>query len=397
VHLVVTAVPTDSTMARLGERFVLRDGAPLHLGPSRQARLRMGHEGADDLLIGIEGLQAFIRGTIPGPHASLSGQMLPSVVDLKPSQGDSLYIHPGFVVQFREVSRQVTARNLELEEQVIASNDDSVWAVYLDFLHESGDPLHALLQHEPSSMRSLGALAESVRAGLAEVSWSPRGFLSSLALTRKAVEEAPGLAWHLRVVAQLPVARLLPRLSISLFAGAPHPGVAADIEAAQRISDLSGFDGVAHLRALSLGFVSQPRPWPQAEAAFAQLRIQAPHLCDWGEVLFSGTRGTLDLVQTSPHIRLLADHVILNPRRSEVGSAARCLVRLVGDVPEVLCTVSRNLDGEWMVFDESADPFRPAHGRLALRVNGTITPRATLAPGDIVEPVEGVLLRFELS
>ena len=49
-----------------------------------------------------------------------------------------------------------------------------------------------------------------------------------------------------------------------------------------------------------------------------------------------------------------------------------------------------------MVFDESADPFRPATGRYALRVNGAVTARATLSPGDVIEPVEGVRFLFGL-
>jgi hypothetical protein len=80
-----------------------------------------------------------------------------------------------------------------------------------------------------------------------------------------------------------------------------------------------------------------------------------------------------------------------------VGTGATCLVRLVGAAPPVSCTLHRSSDGQWVVFDESADPFRTSHGRFALRVNGAVTARATLSPGDVVEPVEGLRFRFDFA
>ena len=54
MEAIVIAVPPDSPPARLGERFTLREGTPLRVGPGREARLRLGPHGAGDLLIGTE-------------------------------------------------------------------------------------------------------------------------------------------------------------------------------------------------------------------------------------------------------------------------------------------------------------------------------------------------------
>ena len=186
------------------------------------------------------------------------------------------------------------------------------------------------------------------------MTWSPRGLLSSVTLTRQSVTGAPGLAWHVDQLAKLRVARLLPRLSVALFAG-PAPGRAEagedpDALAADVLTRLAALEGAPALRSVSLGFVSQPRAWPKAELAWQALKARAPHLEAWK-----------------------------------------------GAAPPVSCTLHRSSDGQWVVFDEHADPFRLAHGRLALRVNGQVTARATLAPGDVVEPVEGLRFLFNFA
>ncbi len=406
MEAVVIAVPPESPPARLGERFTLREGSVLRVGPGREARLRLGPLGASDLLIGTEGGVPFVRATVPTLRASVSGQEVHGSAHLTLRAGDSLYVHPGLVLEFRDAVPAAAPRDRELEAQLVARNDDATWAVYLDHVEEVGDPLGRWLRDaatadDAARRRQLLGLAEAVRGGLAEVTWSPRGLLASLTLTRQAVTGAPGLPWHLQQLSRLAVARFLPRLAIALFAG-PAPGRAEagedpDALAASVLTQLAQLDGAPALRSVSLGFVSQPRAWPLAQAAWQALRARAPGLEDWKGVVVSGGRAMLSLLARTPDVETVSVDVVLNPSRTDVGTAATCLVRLVGDAPQVCCTLNRSSDGQWVVFDEHADPFRQAHGRLALRVNGAVTLRATLSPGDVVEPVEGLRFLFSFA
>ncbi|MEW6435351.1 MAG: hypothetical protein AB1730_27975 [Myxococcota bacterium] len=47
MRLEVTSVPQEDSPARLGERFTPRAGAPLRIGPGREARLRVKGPDAD--------------------------------------------------------------------------------------------------------------------------------------------------------------------------------------------------------------------------------------------------------------------------------------------------------------------------------------------------------------
>ncbi|MFZ5442861.1 MAG: hypothetical protein ACOZQL_22840 [Myxococcota bacterium] len=404
MEAVVIAVPPDAPPARVGERFKLREGSLLRVGPGREARLRLGPLGAGDLLIGTRDNRPFVRATTPPLRASLSGRELYTSRELQVHSGDSLYVHPGLVLEFRETAPARATRHQELEAQLGAHDDDATWAVYRDFLDEVGDPLGGWLRHAPLAdeedrLRQLRGLADAVRGGLVQVTWSPRGMLTSLTLTRQAVTGAPGLEWYLAQLAKLPVARLLPRVSVALFAGG-LPGrfdESPDAQAARVLDTIATFDGVAALRSLSLGFVSQPREWPRAHAAWQRLRASALRLGDWSGVLVSGRHALLSLVERPPDVEVVSPDVVLNPARTDVGTSANCLVRLIGPAPQVSCTLYRSTEGQWVVFDESADPFRPAHGRFALRLNGAVVNRAVLAPGDVLEPVEGLKLRFSFS
>lgn len=407
MEAVVTAVPPEAPPARVGERFTLREGSLLRVGPGREARLRLGPLGAGDLLIGTRDNRPFVRATTPPLRASLSGRELHASGELPVASGDSLYVHPGLVLEFREGGQLRVARpsrHQELEAQLCERDDDATWAVYRDFLDEVGDPLAGWLRQAPFAdeedrLRQLRGLAEAVRGGLVQVTWSPRGMLTSLTLTRQVVTGAPGLEWHLAQLAHLPVARLLPRVSVALFAGAlpSRSDQSPDVLAAQVLDSLSTFDGISALRSLSLGFVSQARDWPRAHAAWQRLRASASRLGDWSGVLVSGRHALLSLVARPPDVEVVSADVVLNPARTDVGTSAHCLVRLIGPAPQVSCTLFRSTEGQWVVFDESADPFRPAHGRFALRHNGVVTSRAALSPGDLVEPVEGLKFRFNFG
>ena len=408
MEAIVIAVPPESPPARLGERFTLREGTPLRVGPGREARLRLGPHGAGDLLIGTEANNPFVRVTAPSLRASLCGHELLSSGRVPVRAGDSLYVHPGLVLEFRDrPAHTARPQSQDLESMLCASDDDDTWAVYRDQLEEAGDPLATWLSEAPyadddARRRQLFGLAESVRGHLADVTWSSRGMLSSLTLSRQAVTGAPGLAWHLKQLAQLPVARLLPRIAIALFSG-PAIGRAMggedpDILAALTLERLAQLDCAPALRSVSLGFVSQSREWPRVAAAWQRLRERAPRLDrDWRGVVVCGGRAMLSLLSRTPDVESVMADVVLNPLRTDVGVSTNALVRLVGVAPNVSCTLYRSIEGQWVVFDEGADPFRLAQGPFALRVNGAVTARAALAPGDIVEPVEGLRFLFNFA
>lgn len=396
----VIGVPLDAPPARVGERFTLRESGPLRVGPGREARLKLGPIGAGDLLLGVQNGVAFLRATAPTLRASVSGREVFGSAELPLASGDVLYVHPGLVLELREGAPVAFERDRALELEVARRDDAATWQVFEDALEEKGDPLGAWLRDGTAAddlahRRQLKGLAESVRGGLITVGWNARHLLEVVTFTRQAVTGAPGLMWQLRQLSGVAVARLLPRVALALFAGPAPAG--ADELAAEVIDALAQLDGVSALRSVSLGFVSQPRDWRGARAAWERLRERAPLLPEWKGVLVSGGRAQLSLIARPVDVESVSADVVLNPARSDVGTAPGCLVRIVGNAPAVSCTLMRTVDGEWVVFDEHADPFHLWQGRRALRVNGSVTARATLGPGDVVEPVEGLQFRFTLS
>jgi hypothetical protein len=114
-------------------------------------------------------------------------------------------------------------------------------------------------------------------------------------------------------------------------------------------------------------------------------------------VIRMGGRAVVRVEARPPGVDVVSTEVVLNPARSDVGSAPGALVRLLGDAPVHACSIHRVSDGTWVAFDESADPFRAHAGRHALRVNGVPVVSAALSPGDLIEPIEGLVLRFDLE
>lgn len=407
MRLEVTAVPQEDSPARLGERFTPRAGAPLRIGPGREARLRVKGLGADlELASAEEGL--VLRVPASAVRASLGGVELQGGSEHRLAPGDTLYVHPGLALTVRE-GPSTSAREPHLEARLheAGDDDDATWAVYADFLEERGDPLAAWIRHgaqadEATRRRQLGALADAARGGVLEVRFGPRGFLASAHFTRQAVVGAPGLAWHLAQLGALPVARFLRELGLALFAGAAPARVDdeqdSDVLAAATLDTVARADFAPSLRRLGLGFVKEPRPWPRAEDAFERLRKRAPRLDpDFGQLIRTGGRARLVLVAQPPGVSLVSGDVALNPGRTDVGVAPTCLVRLVGDAPPVACALHRMTDGQWVAWDERADPFSRNEDVRTLRVNGAAVGRAVLAPGDLVEPVPGLVLRFVLG
>jgi uncharacterized protein (TIGR02996 family) len=405
MYLQVTAVPEEDAPARLGERFTPRPDVPLRIGPGRGARIRLKGLG-EDLEVANEAGGLLLRAPPSAPRASLAGVELTAGSTHPLREGDTLYVHPGLALEVRE-RPPALAREPHLEARLHAEDDDSAWTVYADFLEERGDRLAEWIRRGPAApaadrLRQLGPLADAVRGGVLDVAFTARGFLEAGHLSRQAVVGAPGLAWHLAQLSALPVARFLRELTIALFAGAAPAKVDdekdPDALAASVLERLARADFAPGLRRLSLGFVKDEREWTRALAAFERLRAVAPHLeSDFSQVLRVGGRARLVLVSHPPHVTVVSGDVTLNPGRSDVGVAPSCLVRLVGDAPAVACSLHRMTDGQWVVFDQRADPFSRNRDALTLRVNGAAVSRAPLSPGDLVEPVPGLVLRLVLA
>lgn len=406
----VIAVPPSGSPARLGERLQLREGLALRIGPSRDARIRL-HGLGNDLELEHTGerlaaARTVLRARPPTIRASLNGRELPAGVDVPLVHGDVLYVHPGLVLAVRE-RPPAEARDAGLEHRIHAMADEGAWGVYRDFLEEHGDELSEWMRRFPETneverRRQLGALAESVRGSMLEVRWLPEGFLFSATLARQAVVGTPGLTWHLRQLAHLPVARFLRSLSVAVFAGAA-PSRVDELDDPDQLAELvldevRAGEYAPGLQHVSLGFVSLQREWPRATAAWARLQAVAPRLVEpFSDVIRMGGRAMLHLAARPPGVDVVSSDIVLNPGRTDVGSSPSCLVRLVGNVAAIACTLHRMTDGQWVVRDETADPFSRHAERHTLRVNGVPTTRATLQPGDLVEPVPGLQFRFSMA
>ncbi|MGV3622741.1 MAG: hypothetical protein ACO1OB_18120 [Archangium sp.] len=393
----VIGVPTSGSTARIGERFRLREGQPLRIGTASDARIRITAPTTTELRIlhapsgtGIELESSGVRVSIGGVNVAPGSS---AVVH----EGDCLFIDESLVLQFLAEAPKPPPRNLELERNIAGQDDGSdAWRVYLDFLEENADPLLTWIrsEHVPEEkLRRLGGLGEAFVAGEVLPTFNSYGFITSVRILRSALGRPGRLAWLIGQTGRLPGARLLSSLHAELFSG----GTVNDVEAVSALNALSTCDFVTSLREVSLGFVGAGGAWPQTDEAWLQLQRVAPHLQgSWATVVSAGLRARLKLEAWTPTASAAWSDVVLNPQRTEVGGGAECLARLIGDVPKLACSLHRTVEGEWVVHDERADPFRAGGGRYALRVNGVPTARAVLKPGDVVEPVEGVRLRFEL-
>lgn len=393
----VVGIPSSGTTARIGERFRLREGQPLRIGTASDARIRITANETTELRIlhspsgtGVELESSGVKITIGAVNISPGSSAMIR-------ERDCLFIDESLVLQFLEAAPKAPPRNLELE-RVIAGKDDNAdgWRVYLDFLEENGDELLSWIRssHEADErLRRLGGLGEAVVAGEVLPTFNAYGFVTSVRILRAALRRPGRLAWLITQTGRLPVARLLTSLQVELFSG----GTVNDVEAVSALNALSTCDFVTSLREVSLGFVGAGGQWPQTDEAWLQLQRVAPHLTgSWATVVSAGLRARLKLEAWTPTASAAWSDVVLNPQRTEVGGGAECLARLIGDVPKLACSLHRTVEGEWVVHDERADPFRTGGGRYALRVNGVPVARAVLKPGDVVEPIEGVRLRFEL-
>ncbi len=357
----VLATPKNALM-RVGERFRLQPGMPLRIGTAREARIRL-HGNALLIEVNFDGQRAVISGGAePG--------RLVTVPEGELRDGSLLFIDSTLVLRLHEQLLRPPARNLELERVLAnAPDDEQTWSVYGDFLEENGDPLASWLrstQTPEEELLQLGALALSAQH--LAIQWTRHRVARSVMIS----PDAPELPWLIEQLPRVPLMRLLHDVRVDWLTG----GMAHDEEAAELISSLRGLH---HLQSVKLGIITQQQSWPLTDAAWRELDVPG----DWVWRIPSGARASLSLHRNTSAIGV-DGNVVLNPLRTDVGTAPGCLVRLMGDAPRVACSIRRMPEGEWVVSSE-------VH---ALRVNGVPVMRSVLRPNDLIEPVSGLQLRF---
>lgn len=393
----IIGVPTEGTTARVGERFRLRPGTPLRIGTSFDDRVRLTRGAHTEVRVVSSETSTGLELEELGVRLTLNGVTLTAGSSVPVVSGDCLFIDESLVLRFLDEVEKAPPRQVDLERSVAGADDTAdVWNVYLDHLEEQNDPVLTWVRapHDDAGRRrQLRGLAEAHAAGDVDVTWSTHGFITSLVIKRAATQRSGRVAWLLGQLGALPVARVLSKVSVELFNG----GSVDDAEAVRVLDALARADFASSLRTVTLGFVGAGTAWPATDEAWVQLQRVAPLLQGhWAEVVPAGLRARLRLESWTQSASAAWSDVILNPQRTDVGGAPECLLRLIGNVPRIACTLHRTVEGEWVVYDERADLSRVGSVAHALRVNGAPVPRAVLKPGDTIEPVDGVRLRFEL-
>lgn len=393
---------------RLGARFQLSEEAPLRIGRSSRCRLQVDVPSGHDVLVGLLRGEPKVWGDRPGTvPCSLSGRPLDMDISYDLVDGDHLGFSTGLVLALRE-RPLVVARHAGLESTLARQPDDAdALAVFGDFLKEHGDPLaewltseHRLVEAERFMM--LGPLAESARTQAVQPVFSAAGLVTSVRLARHAIVGAPGLFWHLEQLGKLAVARTLTSLDIDYVVGtaakyvlAPRgvgdwpkePGPVLVMETMLESIGRSVF--AATLTHLSFGVGATGVP--VGEAALSRAKAQLPRWSQTALVEYPES-ATLELVSAPDGVLVYPSRVGGSVRLGSdtwLGSAPQCQIIVRGQmVPGLLCRIVRRDEGFVLTDDETA---------ATVRVNGKVAGRTVLRVGDLLEPMPGLVLRFQVT
>ncbi len=400
--------PNAPDSNRLGARFQLSEAAPLRIGRSSRCRLQVDVPAGHDVLVGLLRSEPKVWADRPGAvPCSLSGRPLDLDISYALVDGDHLVFPTGLVLALRE-RPLVVARHAGLEATLAQRPfDGEALAVFGDFLKEQGDPLaewlaseHRLVEAE--RFRMFGPLSESARTQAVQPVFSDAGLVTSLRLARHAIVGAPGLFWHLEQLGKLAVLRTLTALDIDYVVGtaakhvlAPRgvndwpkePGAVLVMEA--MLEQLGRSTFAATLQRLSFGVGVAAAP--VSETAFARAKVSLPRWSGAPLVEYPES-ATLDLVSVPDGVFVYSSRVGGSVRLGSdtwLGSAPQCQIIVRGQlVPGLLCRIVRRDEGWVLTDDETA---------ATVRVNGQVAGRTVLRVGDLLEPMPGLVLRFQVT
>lgn len=327
-----------------------------------------------------------------GNGTFLNGERMKSEVKL--AHGDVIEV-PWWLLFCFEVPGQSAIVNPELERAVLETPDDAAaWGVYLDWLAEHGGDVGAQHDEPAARWRQLGPLRRDVEGGNVQVTWA-HGFPAVVRLRHwqlnpaHAYEPAPNLLRALHWLASQRQFRFVRRLELDL--GSHEQGTLSEARVLEVLQTL--FAGLPALESLRIGPVQYLPALEAIRPLLESRRQKHPRFGTTAEDLFVPWKeAELEVLQTpsrSAWVARAGTRVPL-PRRQQL---------LIGG-PGGLFSLERSTgmpvaelrwNGERWMIHGTAGPGGRVHG---FSVNGRPAVAAHLQPGDTIELVLGLVVRF---
>ena len=381
--LLVIAAP-QSFRTRVGAKFDVSTST-LRIGASRDARIIVAASGSDlELSAAGDGLSLQVKGR--PVTASIGGVVIGDDARLALRHGDVLFVEPGWAFTLAPVT-SASAFSPDAEAGLArAPDDEHGWSVYIDWLLERGCVLGNWLRNQtPGDARLLGRLADPVRTDALRVTWSPRGVIDTVRITREGLTRL-GAWWLLRALAEEPAFRFVRALQVEAFLGHVTP-VSDDAQTAELVDAVAALPCVGFLREFGVGYLQAPVALPKTNDALARLAAKTP-LC-LTTPLPTGPHASLELLSLPPGVVLaglsVGDMRGLSMGRTEVGALPTAHLRLVGSSVPLRACVVVNAGGTFSVGEAQHD---------SILVNGRAVTSQVLLPGDVLEPLRGLQFRF---
>lgn len=294
-----------------------------------------------------------------------------------------------------------------IEAEVLAHPDDETrWNVWADWLLERGLPLGARLRSTTRDVtddgRFLATMGGFFRSGWLDVEWH-------LGFPRRVVVRAPGPARRggetpgllVTRLCEEPAFRFLRHLEIdSLSFGT---GLRAGDEVNEVLEVLARIDAPVWLETLRFGPLGMTELTAVQRERFAQVKQRQRRLTTTPErLLHLGTTASLEVLAAPVDVKV----------RPKPGASAGLVTgeaHLIGQLDEcVVCVTAADShpasrlavrveqeNGRWLVEDLAARAGA-AGDRMGLKVNGREALFAHVRDGDVLELMDGLLLRFRV-